>query len=280
MLYRLIFLILMLFAQSNYALDIDGIPHVGQKAQDSFQFDYTLANQHKAFAIAPGGAWSWVASKASEDEARQNALTNCSKYTQQKCVIYALNNSVLLNKQDWYGLWGPYTDKATAQKAEIGTQLGQRFYDVAYTNPQGEKRNISDAQGKITFVHFWGCWCPSCRYEFETLIDMYRILNDVAGDQIEFIVLQVREPITTARAWAKKNNVEALPLSDSGVKSSKDKQLTLKDGSRIDDRKLAKAFPASYVLDRNGLVLFSHMGSVSDWSEYVPFFLDAVRKTN
>jgi hypothetical protein len=109
---------------------------------------------------------------------------------------------------------------------------------------------------------------------------MYQILNDVAGDQVEFVVLQVREPIKTARAWAKENNVEALPLSDSGVKSSKDRQLTLKDGSRIDDRKLAKAFPASYVLDKNGLVIFSHMGSVSDWSEYVPFFLDAVRKSN
>ena len=69
---------------------MDEIPHVGQKAQDSFQFDYAYANAHRALAIAPGGAWSWQADKQSKDEAKKDALAACSKYSQQKCVLYAL----------------------------------------------------------------------------------------------------------------------------------------------------------------------------------------------
>ena len=252
---------------------------MSKKAQNSFQFDYSYANQHKAFAIAPGGAWSWVANKASAEEAKQTALQACSSYTQQKCMLYALDGRIVFDREEWSGLWGPYPTVAYAKQAQTGTRVGQKFADVAYTDPKGKKKTISQLKGKIVFVHFWGCWCPSCRYEFKSLINMYRILSDIAGDQIEFVVLQVREPISQSRDWAKANGVDVLPLSDSGVQSAKDKELTLKGGKRIADRELAKAFPASYVLDRNGVVLFSHMGSVSDWSEYVPFFMNAVNNT-
>lgn len=91
------------------------------------------------------------------------------------------------------------------------------------------------------------------------------------GDQVEFVVLQLREPISQAKKWAKTNGLEALPLSDSGVKSSDDKLLTVKGGEKIPDRQLARVFPASYVIDKHGVVVFSHMGSIDDWSEYVGF---------
>lgn len=49
------FLLLMLFSVNCLAaLGMGAIPHVGQKAQDSFQFDYAYANDNRAFAIAPG----------------------------------------------------------------------------------------------------------------------------------------------------------------------------------------------------------------------------------
>ena len=86
--------------------------------------------------------------------------------------------------------------------------------------------------------------------------------------------MQMREPITQARAWAKENNLTALPLSDSGVQSSNDTELTLSNGKKIQDRAFANLFPASYVIDKHGVVVFSHMGSVSDWTEYVAFFRD------
>jgi len=272
-----ILLMLLLLPGLACALDNEQIPHVGRKAQDSFQFDYAYAGPHKAFAIAPGGAWSWVAAKPSLQQARQDALAACQNYTQQTCIIYAADDERVFDKQQWQTLWGPYLTAKQAGKATVGTRRGQKFPDLIYTDPAGKIRSISDLKGKLVFVHFWGCWCPSCRYEFASLIDMYRILRDTMGKQIEFVVLQVREPISTARKWARDNNVDALPLSDSGVQSAKDRQLSIRGGGKIDDRILATAFPASYVIDKNGIVVFSHMGSVSDWSEYVPFFKDVAQ---
>lgn len=276
---RLIILLLMLSPTAGYGFENDPIPHVGRKAQDSFQFDYRYATDHKAFAIAPGGAWSWVAAKPSPEAARKSALAACARYTRQQCMIYALDKQVVLDKQEWFASWGPYKSSAEAARAETGTGIGQKFPNLLFTSPDGKRQSLGDLRGKVVFVHFWGCWCPSCRYEFQTLIDMYRIVNDTIGEQMEFVVLQVREPISTAREWAKENNVAALPLSDSGVQSAKDKWLTLKGGEKIPDRSLASAFPATYVLDKNGLVVFSHMGSVTDWSEYVPFFKDVAKRS-
>ena len=73
--------------------------------------------------------------------------------------------------------------------------------------------------------------------------------------------------------------MENLPLSDSGIKNEEDYYLKIKGGNKKKDRDLAKIFPASYVLDKNGVVIFSNMGSIENWTEYVNFFKHAVEKS-
>ncbi|MFW2371823.1 MAG: TlpA family protein disulfide reductase [Gammaproteobacteria bacterium] len=270
--------ILISYPLHTLAVDVD-IPHVSLKAKDSFQFDYLYANKHRAFTIAPGGAWSWTANKATEEEAKKVALDACNSYTEQKCVLYAVNDKITFDKDQWFKLWGPYKTKADVKTSKQGIKVGEIFPDVTFTNPEGLKQSISDLKGKLVFAHFWGCWCPPCRREFETLIDMYRILQDTMGDQVAFVVLQLREPIETSRNWAKQNNLDTLPLSDSGVKDSEDKFIRIKGGKQIADREIAKYFPSSYVIDKNGYVIFSHMGSIENWPEYVNFFRDAVENS-
>lgn len=261
------------------AMEMEIIPQVGIKAQNSFDFDYIYATEHRAFAIAPGGSWSWKAKMPSVEAAKKAALAGCQEFTQSKCVLYAVNNEIVFNREEWYQLWGPYKNKAVAAKAAIGLKVGDKFPDITYTDINGKKKSIHELKGKVVFIHFWGCWCPPCRREFVSLIDMYRILKDTMGDDVEFVVMQLREPIETSRKWAKENNLDTLPLSDSGVKSSKDTELTMKDGSKIQDRQVSRVFPSSYVIDKHGVVLFSHMGSIEDWSEYIYFFKDAVDKS-
>ncbi len=269
-------LFLLLFSIAAEADETINIPHVDQKAEDSYQFDYIYADFHRAFAIAPGGAWAWKSNEVTVEQAKQSALNACSSYTQQKCHLFSVDDQIVFDKQAWIKSWGPYKNRQQAKKAETGTLLGQRFYDVVFTTPEGVKKTISDLRGKVVFIHFWGCWCPSCRYEFGTLTDMYRILTS-KHDDIAFVILQLREPISKAKQWARDNSFTTLPLSDSGAKSDEDKELRLKDGSKIKDRKLARVFPASYVLDKNGLVVFSHMGSVENWTEYLAFFEDVIQ---
>ena len=281
---KILNLLLVFFAvNSVVAQDImdapESIPHVSKKAIDSFQFDYAYADMHRAFAIAPGGAWSWNSGSPTVEVAQKAALKSCNSFTQQTCILYSVDNMLVFDKEKWFKLWGPYKTAAEVKKLKTGERVGQIFPDVEFTNPQGKKQSIHQLNGKVRFVHFWGCWCPSCKYEFASLIDMYRIIQDTMSDQVEFIVLQGREPIEDARKWAMTTGLDALPLSDSGVKSENDKEFRLTGGKRVADRQLAKVFPASYVLDKHGVVVFSHMGSISNWTEFVHFFKDVVERS-
>ena len=257
-------------------MDMESIPHVSEKATNSFKYDYLYANEHRAFAIAPGGAWSWVADKPTTAAAKDEALKACSSYTQQKCIVFALNEKIIFNENDWFKLWGPYKTKSQAKQSETGILLGQKFPDLLYTDPAGSKKSIHEIKNKVRFVHFWGSWCPSCVYEFPSIMQMYQIVNDIMPGQVEFVILQVRESMKTSKNWALNNSIETQILSDSGVQNEDDETFRLKNGKKIKDRNLAKVFPSSYVLDKNGIVIFSNSGSIENWSEYIKFLKDAV----
>ena len=120
-------------------------------------------------------------------------------------------------------------------------------------------------------LHFWGSWCPTCVHElpqFESLQNAFK-----GRDDIVFVYTQARESAATARQWLKQRRL-ALKLHDSGVRDRKDHQFRLADGRAIADRELAPVFPATYVLDRHGVVVFALRGSARDWREFEPFLLD------
>lgn len=272
----LVCLILCSWSTMSWAIDATAVPHVDKKARDGLEFDYAYAAPHKAFVIAPGGAWSWQAGKSTVEEAKKASLDLCAKYTQQKCIVYAVDNDVVFERSEWIKLWGPYKKKAEAKQALTGITIGDRFPNVEFTDPNGKKKTLSDLKGKVVFLHFWGQWCPSCRHEFSSIIEMYRILKDTVGEEVEFVVLQLREPIDESRNWARSKGLDALPLSDSGVKDSEDNFIRIKGNKLMRDRNISRVFPTTYVLDKHGLVVFANYGSVENWTEYIPFFHDAV----
>lgn len=274
-----LFMLSFFVMETLFAVDMESIPHVNEKASSSFKYDYLYANANRAFAIAPGGAWSWTANKATVDMAKEAALKSCSRHTQQKCVLFAVNEQIIFNYNNWYKLWSPYKTKQQAQQSADGILVGEKFPDIEYIDPEGKKQSIHELKGKVSFVHFWGSWCPSCSYEFPAILDMYRIINDVMPGQVEFIFLQVRETFEASKKWAENNSLEKLPFSDSGIKNTDDDMLTLKGGEKIKDRQLAQFFPTSYVLDKNGIVVFSNYGSIENWTEYVNFFKDTVNNS-
>ncbi len=268
------FLMIALLSPLNAAeLQSADIPHVNNKARENFM-QYQYANKNRAFAIAPGGAWAWQADAVSKEQAEQQALASCQQYTQQKCVLYAVNDQLVFDKQAWPTLWGPYHDSKRASELEIGVKVGQKFPDLQWLDSNSEPTSISQHMGKVIFLHFWGSWCPPCMREFPTLKQLQSELA-MLGDGVKMVALQLREPFEESLLWAKANNFEGMPLYDSGVKDSETTRLTLSNGDLIFDRKVARVFPSSYVLDKNGIVIFVHNGPVHDWLEYIDFFRHA-----
>ena len=253
--------------------DSELIPHVGKNARESY-ISFLYADMHRAFAIGPGGAWAWKSGLNSPEQAAQAAVEACQNYTDQTCIPYAVNTTLTFDEQKWQSLWGPYKSPQEVAKAPFGSQRGERFYNLKFKNALGKDIVISDLLGKVVFVHFWGSWCPSCMNEYPSLYRMRQLLKQKMGDDVELVILQARESYDTAVRWVEKNNYTDMPLYDSGVENDEDDQFTLANGDKIADRRIAKRFPSSFVLDRNGIVVFSHTGPVLDWLEYLPFFKD------
>lgn len=255
--------------------DAMAVPHAGSAGREGYRV-FLQQPLHRAFAVAPGGAWSWKADESSATLAGEEALQACGEHTEQQCVLYALDNQVVFDAKAWPKLWGPYKSRAEAARATVGKHRGQRFYDLAIKNTAGKPLKLSALRGKVVLLHFWGTWCSPCRQEMPEL----QKLNQELGQSrdIQLVLLQMREDIDIARMWAENQHFN-LPLFDSGVTGAGSDLLNLADGKQIRDRELAMVFPTTYVLDKQGVVVFSNSGPVHGWSQYLPFLRDVAARS-
>jgi len=245
-------------------------PHLDAQGQASYR-EFLSAAAPRAFAIAPGGAHGWSAEAPSDDAAEEQALDTCRSHSEQRCVLFAVNDQRVFDTRRWPELWGPYPDAAASARAPVGMKRGMRFPDLALTDAAGKKLRLSDLQGRVLVLHFWGSWCPHCRQEMPGL---QRLAKQLKQENIAFVLVQVREDVSLARAWLRQQKM-TLPLYDSGVRGARDTALPLAGGGSLPDREIARAFPSTYILGRHGVVLFSHTGPIPDWSQYADFLRHA-----
>jgi thiol-disulfide isomerase/thioredoxin len=251
--------------------DVDSVPHIDAGGKEGYRA-FLASKGHRAFAIAPGGMWSWKGVESSAGAASDEALQSCQFESEQQCVLYAEDDRVVFDKQNWAGLWGPYLNRAEASSKAIGVERNKRFYDIKFKDASGKALKLSELRGKVTIVHFWGSWCPPCQRELPELQRLHQSLGN--SPDIKLVLLQVRENFATSKLAVKRHHLK-LPLYDSGAQEKSDDKLQLAGGGTLKDRDIAAVFPTTYVLDKHGIVLFSHVGPVSDWMGYLPLLKDA-----
>ena len=236
--------------------------------------EFRRALPHRAFAIAPGGAWSWRGEMETPELAMQAALDDCRNHARRACLPYALDDQVVFKPRDWAQAWRPYPGAAQLARAPVGIKPGQRFPDLLWRDAGGREHKVSTQRGSVVLLHFWGSWCPPCQREMPDLHKLYKRLK--AAPNIRFVFLPVREAAAISRVWLRGRGIE-VPLADAGARAEKEGVFPLADGGTLRDRDLARAFPTTYILDRHGGVLFAHIGPVTDWLELEPLLRDAAR---
>ena len=248
-------------------------PHLDEAGLAGYR-DFLAGGLNRAFAIAPGGAWSWVSDMPDPDVAESEAIRACSGLTEQRCTLYALDGQVVFDRAAWAGSWGPYAGAEAATGRPVGTARGTRFPDLLLKGPGGDPVKLSDLRGRIVFLHFWGSWCAPCQVEFPELQGLYDTLK--GDDGITFVFAQAREDIDRSRRWARLRGF-SMPFYDSGAKGPSDRDFAMAGGGSIADRVVAPRFPATYVLDSHGLVIFSRFSPPSHWGEYEPLLRHAAK---
>lgn len=255
--------------------DIKSVPHLDSAGQDGYR-KFLASGKHRAFAIAPGGVWAWKGSAISAESASTEVMTTCENDGSQSCVIYAVDDKIVFDAHVWERLWGPYLDRTEASQAHIGLNRGERFYNLTFRNETGKPMSLSTFQGKAVLLHFWGSWCPPCRREIPDLQQLHQALG--ATPDIQMVLLQVQEDFDKSRQWVRRQRLN-LPLFDSGAKGKEGDSLTLVDGTRMHGRDLAPAFPTTYILDKHGIIVFSNIGPVASWPEYLPLLRDVAKRS-
>jgi len=111
--------------------------------------------------------------------------------------------------------------------------------------------------GELTLVNFWASWCPPCRLEHETLLDLAAQGYRVAG-------VNIRDDAEKATAYLDENGT---PFFASGFDP--------KGRTSIDWGVTAP--PETFIVDGNGVVLFRFAGPLVD-ADFETRFLPALKE--
>ncbi|MFM9888634.1 MAG: peroxiredoxin family protein [Burkholderiales bacterium] len=119
--------------------------------------------------------------------------------------------------------------------------------DFTLTNPEGKKVALSDYRGKLVFLNFWASWCAPCRAEMPAMERLYRELKDKG---FEILAVNVKDKRPDALALVKELKLSYPILLDP------EGEVGLLYG--------AWGMPATYLIDRDGIVL-ARMWGAADW---------------
>lgn len=122
------------------------------------------------------------------------------------------------------------------------TAPGNIAPDLAFPDPDGKVRKLSDLRGKVVLLDFWASWCGPCRRENPHVVAMYNKYHD-KGFEV-FSVSLDRDASSWKAAIAKDNLVWPNHVSD------------LKQwGSEAAKIYGVNSIPCTFLLDREGHIL-------------------------
>jgi len=112
----------------------------------------------------------------------------------------------------------------------------------------GQAQRLEDYRGRVLLVNFWATWCAPCLEEMPSIERLRRSLD---ARRFAVLAVNVGEGPRVAGDFAKKMDLGFNFLLDRDMKASK------AWGARV--------LPATFIVDPDGKVRYSHYGAL-DWS--------------
>jgi len=142
-------------------------------------------------------------------------------------------------------------DAAPGREATAPDELiGQRRPDFSLGSTTGEFIHAADLDGQVVLINFWATWCGPCREEMPMLSRLHERLAP-RGFQVLGIAL---DDVQQVRAF-----LEELDIQYPNAVGTVD---VMAMGTRYGNR--AGVLPYSVLLDREGIVRWSHLGEVKE----------------
>ena len=134
-------------------------------------------------------------------------------------------------------------------EAEAASEDQPAAVDFTMTSWQGDEITLSDYEGKIVFLNFFATWCPPCQEEMPVFQQAY---EDYEGDvvfQIIDVYASERDGYQNVIDW----------YTDGGYTMP----MIIDEDNDLAEFYPVRAFPTTFVIDRDGNVLGYLEGGMS-----------------
>jgi thiol-disulfide isomerase/thioredoxin len=132
----------------------------------------------------------------------------------------------------------------------VGLDQRSDLLALSGTTLQGTSWKVADARDKVLVLNVWGQWCGPCVAEMPHLQQVWAQLS-AAGKPVQFMGINYRDGVETAKAFLRANKITYPSLEDDGGRTL----LAL--------RGKANTTPTTLVLDRQGRIAARVSGPVT-----------------
>jgi thiol-disulfide isomerase/thioredoxin len=150
--------------------------------------------------------------------------------------------------------------RAEARKMReiVSNRLNVKAPDFAVTGLTGQTVALVDLKGKVVVINFWATWCAPCREEMPVLEKVWQSYQRKAG--VVFLIASVDEERHRVKPYIDTNKY-TFPVYYAGAAA---------------DIYQVASIPTTYVIDKNGMVQFVHVGYRPDIGQVLGWQIDAL----
>ncbi|GAB4282886.1 MAG: TlpA disulfide reductase family protein [Deferrisomatales bacterium] len=128
-------------------------------------------------------------------------------------------------------------------------EKGRPAPDFALPALDGSRVQLSDLRGKVVFVNLWATWCPPCRKEMPSMVELYRRFR---GRGLEILAVSQDRDVEALRAFVGRFRLPFPVLLDTD--------------KRVYGLYRATGVPETHLIDKEGRLQASVIGPF-DWTD-------------
>lgn len=119
--------------------------------------------------------------------------------------------------------------------------------DFTLSDLGGNSVRLSSLRGEVVLINFWATWCAPCRLEMPGIEAAYQAHQ---ADGLRVLAVNLDESPETVGAFVDELGLTFTVLLDPGYK--------------VNDLYRVRAYPTTYVVDRDGVIAKLHLGYMDE----------------